>query len=156
MSPRFQCWRPPQRLHSLKAAEYTSGIVLLWRGQLTSGNYVAGTRKLSIRCTPQSPAQSGYSYPTWTHMKDAFVAGGRTRKPFGGTDWTEIFVTQNEGKTADAVKPTVIARPVVYNRGALSQNGAICLAENLGYETLDILQYYYGSDVTLSRPLMPQ
>ncbi|MEE2785975.1 MAG: SpoIID/LytB domain-containing protein [Myxococcota bacterium] len=152
VSPRFQCWRPPVRLHSRDAAKFTRGTVLLWRGDLTTGNYVAGTRKLTVKCTPKSPEASGYTFSDWAQMRDAF----KDKKPgvsFGGTDWTEIFVTHNEGREADEVRPTTLARPVAYNRGALSQNGAICLAENLGYETLDILQYFYGNDVRLNRDI---
>ena len=41
------------------------------------------------------------------------------------------------------------------NRGAFAQYASVCLAENLGYETADILRYFYGDDIGFSRPLLP-
>ena len=71
------------------------------------------------------------------------------RTIFKGTAWTEIFVTRNEGKSGAQVAHSPIARAVHYNRGALGQNAAVCLTNNLGYETLDILRYFYGEDIEL-------
>ena len=73
------------------------------------------------------------------------------RTPFSGTAWTEIFVTRNEDRRAGDVSPSPIANRVMANRGAFGQNAAVCLANNLGYETLDILKYFYGEDIEVVR-----
>ncbi|MEE2787226.1 MAG: SpoIID/LytB domain-containing protein [Myxococcota bacterium] len=148
-SARFQCWRRPKRRQSILAAQATAGLLISWRGDLISANYVAGTRKLSNRCTPKPPKSSGYPYERWPALLAARNGSQDVRRGLTGTDWTEIYVTRNEGRRGNLVRHTPIGLNVTYNRGALSQNGAMCLATRRGFETIDILKYYYGEDIQL-------
>ena len=152
IGPRFQCWKRTQNESIIRAAKATAGQVLLHQGRLITGNYVAGTPKLTFDCLPKAPTDSNYDYSSWTDMLTAYRDARRTtgRTPFRGTAWTEIFVTRNEGRKDQQVTPSAIANPVASNRGALGQNAAVCLANNLGYETIDILRYFYGEDVKLA------
>jgi hypothetical protein len=155
LGPSFQCWKPGAGPAAKLAAQRTADIVLAHDWTLITANYAAGTRHLAADCTPRSPAESGYDYPTWDAMRAAFDAARRAgRWPgFGGTDWTEILVTRNAGKAGPDVDPTPLAGLRPANRGALGQNAARCLADVAGYGTLAILRYFYGDDVRLSAPL---
>ena len=126
---------------------------MLWNGKLIIANYVAGTRKLDDECRPMPPSASGYPFASWT---EALIEKKKRRGPPGGvrgTDWTEIYVTYNEGRFGEQVNQSAIAAKVPKNRGALSQNVSKCLGEKRGYETREILKYFYGDDIILSRPL---
>lgn len=151
IGPRFQCWKPTDDYRVRQAALSTASQVLRYEGALITGNYVAGTPHLTAGCDPLPPTNAGYTGSTWGEMlatyRDDRKQHGRTL--FKGTAWTEIFVTRNEGKSGEDVSASAIARPVNYNRGALGQNAAVCLTNNLGYETLDILRYFYGEDIEL-------
>ncbi|MCA9541261.1 MAG: hypothetical protein KC620_20310 [Myxococcales bacterium] len=156
-SPRFQCWKNPTHARSLDAAQQTAGVVLRYDGALIGANYVAGARSLTIDCLPKSPSVNGYDYPTWAAMRRVYQQHRRAGKriPFGGVSWTEVVVTRNEGRRGADVAPTPMAGRVASNRGAFGQHAAVCLAENLGYETADILRFFYGDDIEFSRPLAP-
>lgn len=158
LGPSFQCWRPPRSPAAFAAVRRTADIVAHHDATLISANYAAGTRRLRADCTPRPPADSGYAFESWEAMRDHFVAErDRGRRPrYGGTDWTEILVTRNEGRSGAEVRPTPMGRPVPWNRGALGQWAARCLAEAAGYDTLAILRYFYGADVRLSAPLPPE
>ena len=151
----FQCWRDPKSERARGAARYTADIVMLHAGALVTANYVAGARALELDCAARSPSDNGYDYETWAEMREAYLEARRTRsrRPFGGTAWTEVVVTRNEGRRGEAVEPTPMAGDHARNRGALGQNAAICLARDAGYEVYDILRYFYGDDIELSRPL---
>jgi hypothetical protein len=155
ITARFQCWREPKARRVIEAAKITKGILMLHNGTPINANYVSGTRHLSFDCKPKSPAVSGYSYADWASMRAEYVRrkAARRRIQFGGTDWTEVVVTRNEGRTGKTVDGTPMNGRNSTNRGALSQRGAVCLAENFGYETLPILRYFYGDDFKLSAPL---
>ena len=155
ITARFQCWKKPKSERALLAATSTSGIIMLKTGLPINANYVSGTRHLSYDCQPKPPSESGYGYESWSEMRAEYQARRRARKRAGfkGTDWTEVVVTRNEGNTGHNVNRTPMHGQTKRNRGALSQRTAICLAENLGYETLDILRYFYGDDFDLSAPI---
>lgn len=152
---RFQCWRRPRTARVIEAAEATKGVLMLHKGKPINANYVSGTRHLTVDCMPKSPAVSGYAYTTWASMRAEYVRRKSLRKraAFPGTDWTEVVVTRNEGRAGGRVTGTPMNSPKSSNRGALSQRGAICLAETFGYETGPILRYFYGDDFELSAPL---
>jgi hypothetical protein len=155
ITPRFQCWRRPKRLRALEAAMATKGIIMMRHGKPINANYVSGTRRLSFDCQPEGPEASGYAYKSWAAMEVEYSRRLKAREvtQFGGSDWTEVVVTRNEGRSGDAVLGTPMNNKTSLNRGALSQRTAICLSENLGYETVDILRYFYGDDVALSAPI---
>lgn len=158
IGPRFQCWRSPTHARSRSAAVHTAGVVMLTDAALINSNYVSGARRMTFDCKPKSPAANGYDgYRSWAQMRKVDRArrdrGDRTR--FKGYSWTEIWVTRNEGRSGDAVQPTPMAPKRKTNRGAFGQYAAVCLAENMGYETADILRYFFGDDVGFSRPLVP-
>jgi len=152
---RFQCWKAGAKGAARDAAHYTADIVMTYGGDPITANYVAGARSLAPDCTPLSPEDNGYDHDSWGAMRQLYLDARRrrARRPFGGTAWTEVVVTRNEGRRAAEVKPTPMAGKHAANRGALGQRAAICLAENLGYEVLDVLRYFYGEDVVLSHPL---
>ena len=152
---RFQCWRPPTSERAKNAAISTAGIVMQLDSRPIYANYVSGTKLLGFDCMPASPRASGYAYDTWGEMQAIYRErrAKRSRQRFRGTDWTELFVTRNEGRTAKALDRTVMSAQNKLNRGALAQRTAICLAENLGYETEQILKYFYGDDLRLSAPI---
>lgn len=158
IGPRFQCWAPPERTRSQDAARHTAGTVLHVGGALIDANYVSGARKLSIDCKPLPPKDQGYSgYASWDAMRREYVRRkrSRSRARFDGVSWTEVVVTRNEGRQGPDVLPTPMAPSRLTNRGAFAQYASVCLAENLGYETADILRYFYGDDIGFSRPLLP-
>ncbi|MGC6415950.1 MAG: SpoIID/LytB domain-containing protein [Bradymonadia bacterium] len=152
---RFQCWRPPTSERARSAALSTAGIIMQHEGRPIYSNYVSGTKQVGFDCMPESPRASDYPYDTWGEMEAIYRERrvSRSRRRFQGTDWTELFVTRNEGRTTKNLKRTVMSAQNTLNRGALAQRTAICLAENLGYETEQILQYFYGQDVRLSAPI---
>jgi len=81
-----------------------------------------------------------------------YVAGAPWREDGSvGNDSTrtERWVTYNQGKRGDEVKPTRLTLPThPGNRGCMSQNGADWLARHgWGYE--GILRFFYGEDVEI-------
>lgn len=158
IGPRFQCWAPAERVRARDAALHTRGTVLHVDEALIDANYVSGARKLSIDCKPLPPTEQGYrGYASWAQMRAEYTRRrrARIRARFGGVSWTEVVVTRNEGLRGDKVVPTPMAPARATNRGAFAQYAAVCLAENLGYETADILRYFFGDDIGFSRPLLP-
>ena len=152
----FQCWRAPKSERVVDAARYTADLVMLHGEALVTANYVAGARTLAIDCSAGTPAENGYDEDaTWDSMREAYLKARRTRSPrlFGGSAWTEVVVTRNEGRSGDEVERTPMAGDHAHNRGAMSQNAAVCLARDAGYEVHDILRYFYGDDIELSGPL---
>lgn len=121
----FSCGRTPTELHK-QAVEETSGVILRYNENLTIGFYVAGDSSPDSQCVGNS----------------------------SGVANTERWVTYNEGKSGDDIDQSRIAwrhkpsdRDWGQNRGALSQWGAHCLAENMDYSSTDILRFFYGDDV---------
>lgn len=159
IGPRFQCWKEPKHDRATAAAVNTAGTVLqVGDGSLLDANYVSGARKRTIDCEPLPPTAQGYKgYVTWETMRAEYVRRRRERikARFGGVSWTEVVVTRNEGKRGPAVEGTPMAPARNTNRGAFGQYASVCLAENLGYETGDILRYFFGDDIGFSRPLLP-
>jgi len=112
----------PRQEH-LDAVAATSGQVLMYKGTLVAGMYAAGALQEGPTCT------GGGTDPT-------------------GTEWA---ITYNQGKSGDEISQTrlgSISKKNYANRGAMSQNGANCLADN-GYTTDQILHFYYGDDIEL-------
>ncbi|TXD38232.1 hypothetical protein FRC98_04865 [Lujinxingia vulgaris] len=108
------------------AVNATRGQVLTHNGRLAAAFYVAG----AIPSTNSCRAARGDRDPTGT----------------------EKWVTYNQGRTGSGVRGTPLgslANPA--NRGAKSQNGAACLANN-GWDYKRILRFYYGDDI---RPMVP-
>jgi hypothetical protein len=118
----YSCGRSPSRL-AYKAAEATSGQVLMYRDTPVAAFYVAGAKQRAPGCK------------------------GGTRDPTG----TEQYVTYNSGRRGKDVEQTSLGfvDPKNHaNRGCKSQNGAACLAE-AGWRHDDILRFYYGEDIEL-------
>ncbi len=153
----FQCWRSGAAQRHEDAAKWTRDVVLLYGGKVLNANYVSGTPKRAIDCTPNPPTASGYAEETWAELTATYLKRrkARSKRRWKGVAWTEAVVTRNEGRKGAKVRGTPMASKSKRNRGALSQYGAACLALNLGYETHDILRWFYGDDVELSRELAP-
>ena len=119
----YSCGKTPSAIHH-QAVDETSGVYLAYNGNVTYGAYLAGDPNTA----PPScvgPADSSY-------------------------------VTYNEGKSGTDVEQTTMLwvwdpADAGYgtNRGCMSQNGASCLEDSLGYDDVQILQFYFGADIQL-------
>jgi hypothetical protein len=118
-SEHFQTYASKATARAIEATEATRGMVARYKGELILANYVAG----AIWTPDGSPGNDP------TH--------------------TERWVTYNEGRTGDAVRPTSLSSPTRSdNRGCKSQNGADWLAHH-GYAYPAILRFFYGADLEL-------
>lgn len=109
------------------AVNATSGEVLMYEGVSVCTFYVSGAVLLGDNC----------------------IAGAGDPDP---TD-TEQYVTYNWNKSGDDIDQSALGfvspeNPL--NRGCMSQNGAVCLAE-AGWGYHDILRFYYGMDIEVVR-----
>jgi len=123
----YSCGAAPQAKH-YQAVKETAGMYLSFAGLLTYGFYVAGD--------------------TNTGGPGCVGASGSTEK----------YVTYNWGKTGGAVKQTSLGYigPPGFgqNRGCMGQWGARCL-ESKGWNHMDILRFYYGSDIQVLKASGP-
>ena len=113
------------------ATNATSGYVMTYNNKITAGFYVSGvtTAYRDSNCKPT-------------------VSSGQT-----GWVSVESYVTYNEGKSGSNITQTKLGwvnAGNYANRGCMSQNGASCLA-NKGYEWQNILRYFYGSDIGITK-----
>ncbi|HRI71023.1 MAG TPA: SpoIID/LytB domain-containing protein [Polyangium sp.] len=117
--PRFQVLAKTATAIFREAAEHTRGLVILYQGRLVLANYVAGA--------------------LWT------ADGLPDKDPTS----TERWVTYNAGKRGRDVQATGLSLRVhPGNRGCMSQNGAMWLANN-GYLHEGILRFFYGDDIEI-------
>jgi hypothetical protein len=154
----FQCWKAPKSEAVRAAVRATDDLVLHTSGDVLDANYASGTPRREVDCQPKSPAAAGYDdYATWAEMRDAWVAARKAGKRlrFTGVGWTEILVTDNEGRTGLSVEATPFAIRRRTNRGAFGQWAAACLAGKRGYAAPDIVRFFFGADVEFSRPVPP-
>jgi MYXO-CTERM domain-containing protein len=119
----YSCGKTPSAIHH-QAVDETSGVYLAYNGNVTYGAYLAG-----------DPATAPPSC-------------------IGAAD--SSYVTYNEGKSGTDVEQTTMLwvwdpADAGYgtNRGCMSQNGANCLDASLGYDDVQILQFYFGADIQL-------
>jgi hypothetical protein len=156
----FQCWKAPSAdADAVRAAvRATDDLVLHTGGDVLDANYAAGSNKREADCRPKPPEAAGYdTYATWAEMRAAWVAARKAGKRlrFDGVGWTELLVTDNEGRTGLAVEPTPFAPKRPTNRGAFGQWAAACLAGKRGYAAPDIVRFFFGADVEFSQPVAP-
>ncbi len=121
----YGCDRGDPREEHIRAVRETAGIVLEYMDQVPAGFYVAGA------------------------LQDGPSCQGGSRDPTN----TERFVTYNEGRSGGDVTQTPLGwvNPRNHaNRGAMSQNGSDCLAEE-GWTYEEILRFYYGADIAIVR-----
>ncbi len=120
----YSCGATPSAKH-IQAVKETAGMILSYGGTLTYGFFVAG----SSNAAPPSCHGSGGS--------------------------TEKYVTYNAGKTGTSVQQTSLGYigPPGFgqNRGCMSQWGARCLENSKGYGYADILRFYYGADIAITK-----
>ncbi|MEZ4220467.1 MAG: SpoIID/LytB domain-containing protein [Polyangiaceae bacterium] len=118
----MSCSRKPSALH-YQAVKETAHQYLSHSGLVTYAFYVSGDANTSQPSCIGSP-------------KGAL----------------EHYVTYNDGKSGASVQMTKLGyipksgSVFGQNRGCMSQNGAVCL-ENSGKSYMDILRFYYGSDI---------
>jgi hypothetical protein len=118
----FQAYAAKATTRAIEATEATRGTVGRYKGELIIANYVAG----AIWKADGSPGND----PTNT----------------------ERWVTYNEGRTGDAVRPTKLSLSTRSdNRGCKSQNGADWLGRH-GQAYPAILRFFYGADLELTGP----
>ncbi len=128
----YSCSAKPKAIH-YQAAEETAGQYLSYdnpnKGRvLTYAFYVAGDNDQTASCKAVDPN-----------------AG------------TEPFVTYNAGKSWTDVEETTLGfqfkDPNNYgygqNRGCMGQWSARCLENDLGYDHVEILRYFYGEDIDI-------
>ncbi|MBW2523762.1 MAG: hypothetical protein JRI23_06285 [Deltaproteobacteria bacterium] len=120
----YSCGKTPLPIHQ-QAVDETSGVYLAYNGNVTYAAYRAGDPN--------------------TSAPDCVGGPGETS-----------CITYNEGKTGTDVEQTsslFVHDPsdagYGTNRGCMSQNGSQCLEEELGYDWIEILQFYYGEDIEL-------
>lgn len=116
------------------ATNATSGYVMTYKGTITAGFYVSGSKGacLNSNCdyvgnSSSSCYVSQQKYVTYNWGKSGNKANGFTQTSLG---WV------NDGNYA--------------NRGCMSQNGASCLS-NIGWEWQNILKYFYGADINIEK-----
>jgi hypothetical protein len=105
-----------------QAVEATRGKVLMYRGKIVAGQFVAGALRNS--------------------------SCARTTDPTN----TERYVTINVGLSGNAIRraPRPFANPdAPENRGAMGQNLANCLATRSGMSAGQLLAYFYGEDIEI-------
>ena len=103
------------------AVASTRGMYLMWGDGLVGGNFVAGAARSGAEC----------------------VRGADPTR-------TERFVTNNNGKTGEAVHGSSIGfvgDPA--NRGCLGQLLSNCLDAQKGYSFVQLLKYFYGADIRI-------
>ncbi len=124
----YSCANTPGAIH-YQAVDQTRGRYLMYNQTLTYGFYVAGDSGV------QPPACVG--------------------NPNVGT---EHWVTYNEGKSGTDVTQTELGfvhdpgdPGYGQNRGCMSQWGARCLENGVGYDAEAILRFYYGDDIVIAQ-----
>jgi hypothetical protein len=124
----YSCGRQPSAEH-FRAAQETAGQVLTHNGALIAAFYVSGVMPSTSSCIPSS--------------QDKARANSTDRR-------VENHVTYNRGRQGANVLPSSLGHPGnPANRGAMSQNGATCLA-NAGRRADGILRFYYGDDIRVT------
>lgn len=118
----YSCGRTPSAIHQ-QAVDETSGVYLNYNGNVTYGAYLAGDPDTAPPDCVGGPGESS-------------------------------AITYNEGKTGTDVEQTGLLwiwdpseGGYGTNRGCMSQNGSSCLEDHLGYDYVEILQFYYGADI---------
>lgn len=127
----YTCGNQPQQIHYDAAAE-TAGQVIRYSGVTICSFYVAGAIPSTSSCIP-APGDS-----------DTFN--------------TERYVTYNEGYSGDDVEQSTLGwvdPSNVYNRGCMSQNGSSCLDSVRGYTYRQMLNFYYGEDISVVTAVGP-
>ncbi len=125
----YSCGNTPSQ-KQLDAVAATAGQYLSFNDTLTYAFYVAGDSSLDPPACLGDDADAG----------------------------TEKFVTYNEDKTGTNVEQTTLGyihepgdSGYGQNRGCMSQWGARCLENEVGYDYLDILRFYYGADIEVQQ-----
>jgi len=123
----YSCGNPPTAL-AVQAVEETSGMYLKYGDILTYGFYVAG--------------DSGVSSPSCVGTP--------------GAASTEHWITYNDGLSGTDVEQTELGfvHPIGdpgygQNRGCMGQWAARCLENDNGYDYVEILQFFYGTDIEI-------
>lgn len=122
----YTCRAEPRQIH-YDAVAQTEGEVLMYQGVVVAAFYVAG----AIPAMPDCIARANDNDPTNT----------------------ERYVTYNQGRAGDDLIQTSLGfvdRRNLRNRGCKSQNGANCLSR-AGRTYRDIIHFYYGADIEITR-----
>jgi hypothetical protein len=155
--PCFQAWTANAGASEIQAATDTASTVMTYGGSLIDANYDAGGYAFDGSGNPEPPAYYHSSpYSSWSAAHSACCGSSDPSLcvfPGGGDGagvWTQIFVTDNHGKTGSAVSGTCQASTGTQNRGAYGQNWAAELAllwVDGTFTYQDILSFFYGADV---------
>lgn len=151
--PTFQCWNNGAGPLENQAASDTAGVVMTYGGQTIYANYASGAPDLDFNGNPYPPSYYTYPWSSWQQGANQYASGVCTigcvnsYHPYAGT---QIFVTDNEGRTGSSVIKTVHNSPTARNRGGFGQYQAVWLGEVGGYSWQDILRFFYGADIVIS------
>ena len=151
IGPSFQCWTDDTTTYDHQAASSTAGVVMSYGGQTIHANYSSGVDGIYSDGSPYPPSYYGYPWSTWAEGTAAYANGTcdiyclRSYSSYAGT---QVFVTNNAGRTGSSVIKTVHNSPDSRNRGGLGQYKAAWLGE-AGYAWQDILRYFYGADIVI-------
>ncbi len=132
----YSCGRAPSA-EAIRAVEETSGLYLSYDSLVTFGFYVDGDHGTAPP-TCRGSASSGNP--------------GASR---------EQWITYNEGQTGASVQMSPLGfipmNQAIFgqNRGCMSQWGARCLENDLGYDVDGILRFYYGDDIEVTQATGP-
>lgn len=163
-SPCFQAWNASPNSLEVNAATSTANVTMTYGGRLIDANYDAGGYAFDGSGNPRPPSFYHWSpYSTWDAARAACCGSSNPSNcvfPGAGDEsvWTQIYVTNNRGKSGGAVSGTCQASSDGRNRGALGQNESAELAMlwvDGTFTYRDILRFFYGSDVTIGGSTPP-
>jgi hypothetical protein len=144
------------------AVAATKGEILTYEGKIITANFDAGAKR-DANGVALPPSSFGYPATSWAAARAQVEQALRAGSPLYGKGgaviaaigaegdpvaWTELYVTDNAGKHGAEVTPTLQAFGSAVNRGAMSQWGAISLAQR-GRDYRTILRAFYGADVAV-------
>jgi len=158
--PCFQAWNASPGALEVQSATATAGVVMSHNSALIAANYDSGGGGFDSSGNPLPPSHYHSSpYASWDAARSACCSSGNPSQcvfPGSADDgvWTQIFVTDNQNKSGNAVTPTCQSSGA-QDRGALGQWWSAELAYRWVDGTFtyqDILKFFYGADVAFGQP----
>lgn len=159
LGPTFQAWTARYSATSKSAVLATRGQVMTYKGLVIYANYASGAWPLQSDGNPYDASRYRYTR-SWEWIRDAYIKKNKGQIPYSTWRtyvldrnpwaWTQILVTNNEGKSGADVESTIHNRADDRNRGGLGQYRTFFLATTLGYSHERILRSFYGDDVRIA------
>ena len=153
----FQACASSSSASARAAVSATRGVVMTYGGKLTNANFDSGCSLLDDG-SPRPPNELGSPYASWETIRSLIRNGTSivtATRGLNDFDYTEVYVTTNDGKTGASVAGTLQASVSATNRGAMGQIKAVWLAKYRGWNYARILRYFYGADLELGASAPP-